>query len=145
MVDSRHHFWVRFLTLVNNSTSRLIYLLYRALISIWFVILLFATLVHFWTDTKTDSSNVSELVLALSLQRNARDSMRTKRLEAPSFHAAQGIQVLSVFLLASGYVFYLMMGYLGEFLPIINCKKNQFNDKHDCLFAENPMFAYEFR
>jgi hypothetical protein len=94
------------------STSAIIFCLF---ISVWFVLVFLATLIHWWTETKASSSIASELILAMSLQRNASDSMRTKRVEGSSFHAAQGIQVLSVFLLTSGYSFFLMMPYLGIF------------------------------
>lgn len=105
------------------------------LIIIWLLMLWLATFAHWWVDTKNFSPTVSELVVALSLQRNATESMRTKRDEAPNFHAAQGIQVVSLFLLASGYVFYLMMPYLGNL---------DFLDYLLYLVLENPMFAYEF-
>ncbi|KAI6176961.1 Nose resistant to fluoxetine protein 6 [Aphelenchoides bicaudatus] len=91
------------------------------LILAWFALLWIMTFIHWWVDMQSFPPFVVNLVLALSLQRNAKDSMRTKRDDAPNFHAAQGINVLCLFLLASGYVFYLMMPYL-----------------------ENPIFAYEF-
>jgi prolipoprotein diacylglyceryltransferase len=84
------------------------------LVLVWFALLWLATFIHWWANIEKFPPLFSNLILALSLQRNATDSMRTKRDEAPNFHAAQGIQVLCLFLLASGYVFYLMMPYLGE-------------------------------
>ena len=56
---------------------------------------------------------------ARNLQRNVVETMRTKRLETYDFRAAPGITVLSIIVLASSYVYYLMIPYLGHV-----CNKN---------------------
>ncbi|KAI6241539.1 Nose resistant to fluoxetine protein 6 [Aphelenchoides fujianensis] len=90
------------------------------LIGFWLCALWIATFVHWWTNPKNLSPLATELAFALSLQRNASDCMRTKRSESHNFLAAPGITVLSMVMIVSGYVFYIMMPYL-----------------------ENPAFAYE--
>jgi hypothetical protein len=130
--------WVSFVDLKN------IFFICRVLILVWFALLFIATFVHWWANIERLPPLVFDLILALSLQRNANDSMRTKRDEAPNFHAAQGIQVIFLFLLASGYIFFLMMPYLGKYLMIISSSNFYQLRIFNSSFSENPMFAYEF-
>ncbi|KAI6187919.1 Nose resistant to fluoxetine protein 6 [Aphelenchoides besseyi] len=114
---TQHSVHIRCETQGQWSLSAIIFVI---LILIWLAALWIATFVHWWTNPKDLGPLTTELVFALSLQRNANDCMRTKRIEEHNFRAAPGLQVLSMILLVSGYVFYIMMPYL-----------------------ENPTFAYE--
>lgn len=65
---------------------------------------------------------LNKFVICLSLQENMRTSLRTRRKYSQSYHAVQGLQVISVCLVLFGNVFFLIMPYLGSFLLLLEIK-----------------------